>query len=115
MRPSFLPVCLLLAGCVEPYVMPADAGPVVMKPKGCSPLTCTGCCFGDQCVGGNADDACGYDGRQCAACAAGTRCEAPGACYIFDAPPASISPPSTDQIRPTMRDCFAIDGRWICT
>ena len=113
MRHLYLAVCLMLSGCVEPSVMPADAGPVVMKPKGCSPLTCTGCCFEGECVGGNADDACGYDGRQCEACGAGTRCEAPGACYVFDPPPAS-STPSIEDPRFPMRQCFAIDGRWIC-
>lgn len=74
---------VVLAGCVEPgapagvEVEPTpDAGPFV-----CGPTTCTGCCLGNQCLGGNLDEACGYDGRACRRCSAQSRCEAPGACF----------------------------------
>jgi len=66
--------------CLEPSVgsdggSAMDAGPFV-----CGPMTCTGCCQGNVCLGGNHDDACGYDGRACKVCPARTACENPGAC-----------------------------------
>lgn len=76
-----VPIALsaLLTGCVEPALQMADtavdAGPYV-----CSPMTCTGCCSGNVCLGGNFDDACGHSGRECKACPTQTACLSPGAC-----------------------------------
>jgi len=80
MTRALLFVCF--TACLEPSIvtvapeLSADAGPYV-----CSPLTCTGCCRDNQCLGGNHDSACGYDGRQCRVCEGEVRCEAPGACF----------------------------------
>lgn len=84
MQRSLVVVLVVLGhGCLEPALpmsdgtAPVDAGPFV-----CSPLTCTGCCRANQCLGGNRDDACGYDGRACRTCEASLRCESPGACFL---------------------------------
>jgi hypothetical protein len=75
-------IAVLLAGCVDPLPLQAD-GVVSGKPVmgHCTPQTCSGCCRDDVCLGGNFDEACGYDGRTCESCAAGFRCDVPGACY----------------------------------
>jgi hypothetical protein len=46
----------------------------------CGPGTCLGCCYGQTCLEGNIDLACGYGGRACASCEATHACEAPGVC-----------------------------------
>jgi hypothetical protein len=74
-------VLLSLAGCVEPALPAPEAPEPAAAPVVCSPRTCTGCCVDNQCLGGNRDEACGYDGRTCQRCGAGLRCEAPGACF----------------------------------
>ncbi len=107
---------LLLAGCLEP--MPelvakgaADGGVTL---AGCSPFTCTGCCDGAVCRGGNADDGCGYDGRACTACLSTHRCEAPGACYPVPMPrtmPTS-SPSPMDGGATDLPPCFPGQEPW---
>lgn len=77
-------VVLGASACLEP-ALALDAGLGEAAPTRCSPLTCTGCCLGDTCLGGNADDACGYDGRACRSCSAATRCQSPGACISVPA------------------------------
>ncbi|MBK7859550.1 MAG: hypothetical protein IPJ65_13220 [Archangiaceae bacterium] len=102
----------LLAGCLEPAAqLELDGtgnGGVV---KHCSPLNCTGCCAGDVCLGGNTDEACGYDGRGCNTCPSTHRCEAPGACYPV---PTMSSSSSTPPPLPDSARCFMIDGSLRC-
>lgn len=123
-------LALLLVGCLEPRLpeLPVpeeeDAGPVA-----CSPLTCTGCCAGTRCLGGNERTACGYGGRACAPCSAGTSCLSPGACIddardggSFNGPPGDGGPgggmlldPLTGQpLAPPRRGCLFLFGRLIC-
>ncbi|MBL8955049.1 MAG: hypothetical protein JNK82_30010 [Myxococcaceae bacterium] len=91
---------LLGAACLEPAAYlevhgAVDGGAPAYR---CTPMTCTGCCDGDVCRGGNTDDACGYDGRACTACPTTHRCEAPGACYSLPMPdtkPTSTSSTSS--------------------
>jgi len=45
----------------------------------CTPTSCNGCCEGDACRTGTADDACGSSGFACAVCPAGQGCDG-GAC-----------------------------------
>ena len=74
-------VLVVLAGCVEPSLvreaeqLVGDAGPYV-----CNPMTCTGCCRENVCLGGNHLDACGYDGRACRVCGEHLQCVSPGTC-----------------------------------
>jgi hypothetical protein len=79
MRALLFTSALLLAACVEPSLPAVDAG-VDAGPVECSPTTCTGCCRDGVCLGGNEQDACGYDGFGCRACPSDTACVAPGTC-----------------------------------
>lgn len=117
-------------GCVEPLPMPPepgtsrDAGEV-----GCSPISCTGCCRGDVCLGGNEGAACGYGGRACVLCALGTSCLVPGTCVSdprdagtfsstsgrVDAGAGVAFDPLTGRpIDPPRQGCVFIFGRLIC-
>ena len=100
-RKALTAVLLLLgAACLEPapyleVTGAADGGAPVYR---CTPMTCTGCCDGDVCRGGNTNDACGYDGWACAVCPSTHHCEAPGACYSLPMPdtkPTSTPTPPT--------------------
>ncbi|MFT3709805.1 MAG: hypothetical protein QM817_19420 [Archangium sp.] len=96
MRRALSIITLLASGCLEP-ALTQDAGVNDAGPVHCSPLTCTGCCRGDVCLGGNTDDACGYDGRSCKACAAQLTCKSPGACFLnetLDAGGEAVIPPA---------------------
>ncbi|MDX2012969.1 MAG: hypothetical protein SFW67_22435 [Myxococcaceae bacterium] len=115
---------LVLSACVEPALPPPEAPAVTVMDGGvaCSPRTCTGCCVDNRCVGGNQDEACGYDGRSCQRCGAGLRCEAPGACYPKPrAADAGTAPPpaSTDAGIPIDRQvqagrCIFFSGVLFC-
>lgn len=61
---------------------PADAsdGGTDLVAPACGPLNCAGCCSGDVCRLGNANDACGLSGVACAVCESGKRCNAVGQC-----------------------------------
>ena len=76
---SWVALALSAMACVEP-VAPAAGEPPDAGPFLCTPITCTGCCRDNVCLGGNLDDACGYDGRECRTCESGTLCVSPGAC-----------------------------------
>jgi hypothetical protein len=105
-----LPFAMLLAGCLEPLpVLDTGTTPGKAKLAGCSPLNCTGCCAGERCLGGNTDDACGYDGRGCNTCPNTHRCESPGACYPIDMPRASTYEPIPDDAV-----CYQIDQTIRC-
>jgi hypothetical protein len=90
-----VPIALsaLWSACVGPTLQTAeltsDAGPYV-----CSPTTCTGCCSGNTCLGGNLDDACGYSGRECKTCPARTQCLSPGACISVASDAGEVEPRS---------------------
>jgi hypothetical protein len=100
-----------LAGCLEPAPYLEVPGSTEGKAKHahCSPLSCTGCCAGDECLGGNADAACGYDGRACTACPTTHRCESPGACYPL--PMADTAPAGPLDPEPYCND---VDGMLHC-
>ncbi len=51
-----------------------DAGGTCEALATCSPADCQGCCAGDVCLVGDADDACGSAGEVCAACGGGKSC-----------------------------------------
>lgn len=125
-----VPVALgaLLSSCVEPSLpmagSAADAGPYV-----CSPTTCTGCCQGNTCLGGNFNDACGYSGRECRVCPGWTACQSPGACISVardagEPAPRDAGPPTfgglTDPysggpLVPPERKCLWVFGFPVCT
>lgn len=114
---------LLFASCLEPALPDADAG-VDAGPYVCSPLTCTGCCSGGVCLGGNLDDACGHSGRACRVCSATTACQVMGACIsvaqdagtevrmLGDA--GLTNPFSGNPLDPTRPRCVFVFGRQIC-
>ncbi len=114
-----------LGACVEPALKGApldagaDAGPYV-----CTALNCTGCCRNNICRGGNELEACGYDGRRCQECPAGTACVTPGACV-------AVMPDAGETVRPLNLDagypvdfggnplsppkrCWVVLWQWIC-
>jgi hypothetical protein len=104
-------LALAVAGCVEPatdFDVPGSS-PGKAKLAGCSPLNCTGCCAADECLGGNTDPACGYDGRACTACPPTHRCEAPGACYPL--PMSDTAPQGPLDPEPF---CNNVDGMLRC-
>jgi hypothetical protein len=47
----------------------------------CGPDTCNGCCFGNQCIAGTAENACGVGGQQCMNCGPEGACQG-GACIM---------------------------------
>ena len=107
-----LAVALLgLAGCLEPvpYLDLGGATPGRPKHGHCTPMSCTGCCVGKECLGGNLDDACGYDGRPCTACPQTHRCEAPGACY-----PLPVKDDDDPPEAPKELVCQELDGMMRC-
>jgi hypothetical protein len=126
MRALFLTSALVLAACVEPAlpVEPdagTDAGPFV-----CSPLTCTGCCRENVCLGGNEQDACGYDGRWCQGCPADTACVSPGACVSRPRDGGVVTPrdggggllidPLTGKpLEPPRQRCVWVFYRFVCS
>jgi len=99
-RKALAAVLLLAAACLEPapYLAAKGAADGGVTVAGCSPFTCPGCCDGDVCRGGNTDDACGYDGRACTACASTHRCETPGACYSVPMPRTAPTSPTYSPI-----------------
>jgi hypothetical protein len=52
----------------------ADAGGTCEALTTCSPADCAGCCEGNACLVGDADDACGSDGEVCKTCGGGKSC-----------------------------------------
>lgn len=115
-----------LASCLEPSLA-TDAGPDDAGATLCGPTTCTGCCLGNVCVGGNQDDACGYDGRTCRRCPTRAMCGAPGTCILapvdagagpLDAGSASfngpIDPFSGQPLMPPERKCMWVFGIPFC-
>ncbi|MBL9037499.1 MAG: hypothetical protein JNG84_03185 [Archangium sp.] len=88
----------------------------------CSPLTCTGCCVAEVCVEGNVNNACGYDGRRCAACAEGFQCVEPGTCTSiprdggFPVNPLRLDGgdiPGTES-SPSRPECYVFLGFVVC-
>lgn len=106
---------VVLSGCLEPAPLAepdvlsavADAGPYI-----CSPLTCTGCCRDNVCLGGNHQTACGYSGRECKTCDNTTRCESPGACFAL--PNDGGVRPKSDPTKDFRLPCFINGGRLYC-
>ncbi|MBL8909485.1 MAG: hypothetical protein JNM17_02165 [Archangium sp.] len=123
-RALFLFAAVSLCACVEPS-LPADAGfEADAGPQRCSPLNCTGCCLANTCLGGNTNEACGYDGRTCRACSATTACQPPGACIsvpqdsdagtVFVLGDVPTDPFSGNPIIDPPRRCAWVFGRQIC-
>jgi hypothetical protein len=52
-----------------------EAGACVDTPPACSPDSCNGCCDGDVCESGTAEEACGSGGFLCEACGSTETCE----------------------------------------
>lgn len=115
--------------CLEPLPLPPDPGTGRdAGPVGCSPLTCTGCCSGDSCLGGNEGSACGYGGRACVVCGLGSSCLVPGACVSnprdagaftgssrADAGSGLVFDPLTGRpLDPPRQGCVFIFGRMVC-
>ena len=73
-------------------------------------MSCTGCCQNGVCMGGNSNDACGYDGRACSQCPATHRCEAPGACY----PHPTMNSLHAATPNPSEAECIFVDGQLRC-
>lgn len=90
----------------------------------CGPGTCLGCCYGQTCLDGNIDIACGYGGRACSSCEATHACEAPGVCMPAlpgaDAGSRAQTPASDSGIEPIIleerrRRCIPFFTGWFCT
>jgi hypothetical protein len=123
MRSAGLMVFVSMTACLEPMLpLPEDAqdaghdaGVFI-----CSPRTCTGCCEGNRCLGGNLDEACGHTGRACQRCEASLRCETPGACFPRPGRDAGIPRPVSDaglsilDSAALRRKCFVSNGALVC-
>jgi hypothetical protein len=48
----------------------------------CNASNCSGCCAGNLCLGGSADDSCGSAGEQCLSCGDNGVCESSGQCAL---------------------------------
>lgn len=120
-------IAVLLSGC-------GDLAAGVLNPDAavdaglyrCSPMTCAGCCSNNICRSGLDQLACGYGGRACRECLAGTSCVAPGTCLgdpvdggakQFDPDDAGVptNPFTGAPMPPQNQECFFIFGRYYCS
>jgi hypothetical protein len=121
---SLIALCCC-ASCVEPVLAHDDAGEADAGAWRCSPLTCTGCCRDNQCLGGNAQAACGYDGRSCRECGTDTNCVSPGTCAGLPGDGGStsrggsdgglINPLTGGPLQPPTQKCVFIYGFFVCS
>lgn len=105
-------VLVFASACLSPVPGLEVDGVVDGKAKlgRCGPMNCQGCCDGDMCLGGNFDDACGYDGRACVGCPSTHVCDGPGACYSR---PMAAAPYENQTPDPTAR-CYLVNGQMRC-
>lgn len=119
-------IALSFASCVEPTLEPLQDGGADGGAYQCTPITCTGCCQDNRCLGGNESGACGYDGRRCRACGEETSCVAPGTCasspsdggaLTGDRPDAGglIDPLTGRPLEPPRQRCIFFFGTFICS
>lgn len=78
--------CQTVERCVSGNCIPIQPAPT------CGPMTCGGCCNGDECLSGNLDSACGSGGLFCVRCATTfERCQS-SRCTLRDAGTVDAGP-----------------------